>query len=214
MNELQEIGKRNDTDKHTNTCFKKTYLDVYEKYFTECRQSVSNVLELGVAGGRSLRTWRDWFPNARIFGIDTSPVCEQTNGDRVSVTIGSQDDPIILQSVLNKAGGFFDIVIDDGSHINQLTIATFNFIFPFISKGGFYVLEDAGLTYEPDIKQHIEGGGWTGMQYLKDRPDICLINERSDIDKIFNNIIKGIDGETGEVEFIHFWSKLAILKKL
>jgi len=39
------------------------------------------------------------------------------------------------------------LIIDDGSHINSHIITTSNFLFPFLNKGGVYVVEDLKTSY-------------------------------------------------------------------
>jgi cephalosporin hydroxylase len=40
-----------------------------------------------------------------------------------------------------------DIVIDDASHINDLTIQTFKIVFPYLKEGAIYVVEDTHTSY-------------------------------------------------------------------
>src|SRR3954471_21352311 len=55
------------------------YTPAYEKYMEPRRRQVKAVLEIGICGfrdipnnvvGASLFAWRDYFPNAEIYGID------------------------------------------------------------------------------------------------------------------------------------------------
>ena len=41
----------------------------------------------------------------------------------------------------------FHIIIDDGSHINEHVIETFNLLFPKLKDGGVYVIEDTQTSY-------------------------------------------------------------------
>ncbi len=43
-----------------------------------------------------------------------------------------------------------DIIIDDGSHINEHVIETFKMLFPLLKDGGLYVIEDIQTSYWPD----------------------------------------------------------------
>jgi demethylmacrocin O-methyltransferase len=54
----------------------------------------------------------------------------------------------MLRRMHDDAGGF-DIVIDDGSHINDHVIASFETLFPLLKDGGLYVVEDAQTSYWP-----------------------------------------------------------------
>jgi len=209
MNQLLEIGTRELTDKCINTCFDLTYLDVYDMYFRRIREEVKNVLEIGVAAGGSLRTWREYFPNAQIYGIDVNPDCMQREGKRIKITIASQDDSVAIKGLLGDTK--LDIVIDDGSHLNQLTIASFKALYPYLNPNGFYCIEDIGLTWDLDIAQQARVGGWPGMRF--NRSDIVQYNYRKDMVDFFEPIFKGIDEENGPIQYAHFWSKLCIMRK-
>jgi demethylmacrocin O-methyltransferase len=56
------------------------YTRHYEAYFKPLRYKKLNILEIGIGGdqnpnggGASLRMWREYFPNSRIYGIDIFP---------------------------------------------------------------------------------------------------------------------------------------------
>jgi len=207
MTILRSIGERQQTDKALPICFGKSYLDIYEKYFEPIRDTVSNVLEFGVAAGGSLRTWEEYFPNAYIFGVDVNPEAQIRNTSRTSILTCSQDDAEQLHMMATD----FDIIIDDGSHINELTVESFQIMFPHVVPGGYYIIEDMGLTHDTDVAADTVRGGWPGMQY--NRSGLNLINKRSQIDAMLNPLIADMDRDKGEIEFMHFWSKTLIIKK-
>ena len=61
---------------------------------------------------------------------------------------GDQSDEKILQSIIIKFK-YFDIIIDDGSHISKDLIKSFNFLFEHLSEGGLYMIEDLHYSYYP-----------------------------------------------------------------
>jgi hypothetical protein len=69
------------------------------------------------------------------------------------VRIGSQADAAFLRSVVNEIGRL-DVVLDDGSHIASHQRASFRALFPLLSDGGLYIIEDTHTSYWP----HMEGG--------------------------------------------------------
>jgi len=137
---LNDIGLEYQTDKSTITHH---YLDNYEKYFSAWRDRPLTLLEIGVAGGASIRMWREYFPNAKVYGIDNNPDCA---GD--GIFIGSQDNLGFLDNVICETGPP-DIIIDDGSHHGPKTIETFRHLFPKMAAGGWYVVEDTHCFYDP-----------------------------------------------------------------
>ena len=105
------------------------------------------MLELGVFHGGSLQIWRQFFgPDASIWGIDINPECEAVDDPNLEVRIGSQADPAFLTAVVQEMGGV-DLVVDDGSHIARHQRASFETLFPLLSDGGVYVVEDTHTSY-------------------------------------------------------------------
>ena len=59
-----------------------------------------------------------------------------------------QADAGFLQKVAGEFGPF-DLIIDDGSHVNAHVITTFEVLFPLLKTGGLYVVEDTQTSYWP-----------------------------------------------------------------
>lgn len=128
------------------------YLQHYQRYFERLRLRKLNVLEVGVGGydhprrgGESLRMWKAYFPKAEIFGIDIYDK-RFLEEKRIKIFQGNQTDESFLREVVSRTGGF-DIVIDDGSHINQHVIRMFQILFPLLRNPGIYVVEDTQTSY-------------------------------------------------------------------
>lgn len=128
------------------------YAQHYEKFFLPLRKKKIKLLEIGIGGysdpelgGGSLRMWRTFFPKGRIHGLDIydkSPHDES----RIKTHKGSQVDEVFLMDLV-KNNGPFDIIIDDGSHINEHVISTFKLLFPTLDSNGIYVIEDVQTSY-------------------------------------------------------------------
>jgi len=128
------------------------YLGVYDRYFSRYRGKPVRLLEIGVMHGGSLELWRKYLgPQAKIFGVDIDP--KITSLPDVTIRIGSQTDAAFLRSVTAEMGGL-DIVIDDGSHVASHQRASFEILFPLLSNGGLYIVEDLHTAYWP--------GEWEG----------------------------------------------------
>lgn len=139
MSTLNEIGLKTGTDKSTVT---HCYLDNYEKYFDSWRDREFTMLEIGVGNGSSIAMWREYFTNAKVYGIDINKDCAAEG-----VFIGDQTDKEFLDKVL-AAIGEIDILVDDGAHYSPSTIQSFEYLFPKIETGGWYVVEDTACFYD------------------------------------------------------------------
>ncbi len=128
------------------------YASHYQHHFHPLRKKKLNILEIGVggyedqmAGGASLRMWKWYFPRSQIYGID---VFDKTSFEEHRITIeqGCQTDKKFLTDLSHKVG-HFDIIIDDGSHVNSHVITSFQILFPLLRNQGIYVIEDTQTSY-------------------------------------------------------------------
>jgi hypothetical protein len=131
------------------------YLAEYERLFEPMRDAPLRLLELGVKFGASMLLWSDYFPNATIVGLDIADKPKAFPADkRLHFVQGCQADHAALDKCANIAGGQFDIIVDDASHLGTLSAASFTHLFPrHLKPGGYYVVEDictAFLSEFPD----------------------------------------------------------------
>ena len=138
---LIEIGKKYPSSKNISG-----FIQLYEKYFTPLRDSKINILEIGVDNGDSLRIWREFFSKANICGIDIDKKNFKINN--TNILQGDQSDLNFLRSLVSEYKKF-DIIIDDGSHQAKHIIASFNYLFNYLSDNGLYVIEDLQTSYIP-----------------------------------------------------------------
>ncbi len=136
-----------DTDKISNR-----YLERYDEILNPWLAKPITLLELGVKEGGSLLLWHDYFPSATIVGIDINLPKEFKPTDHIYLFEGSQADRQFLSGVATKvAPKGFDIIIDDASHLGQLTRIAFWHLFDnHLKPGGLYVIEDWGTGYWED----------------------------------------------------------------
>jgi len=123
------------------------YLPIYDRYFSKYRGTQVRFLEIGVSKGGSLAMWRKYLgPDAIIYGIDVDESCRVYDGVHGNVRIGSQDDPDFLASVISEMGGV-DLILDDGSHRMWHVKKSLEILFPMLSMGGAYMIEDLHTAY-------------------------------------------------------------------
>lgn len=123
------------------------YFDIYERHLARFRGKSPVMLEIGVFGGGSLQMWREYFgPGCQIIGVDINPECKAHETDAVEIFIGSQDDPKLIESILQKYPQI-DIVLDDGSHMMHHMIRSFDLLYHKISDNGVYIVEDTHTCY-------------------------------------------------------------------
>lgn len=147
MSSTQNIlaASKYDTDKAEH----KHYLRNYDEYFKPLQNSDVRLLELGVYHGGSLLLWRDYFARGLIAGLDLNPVEIDDASGRIRFYQGQQQDTELLDCIAREtAPDGFDIIIDDCSHIGELTRVSFWHLFDnHLKRGGMYVIEDWGTGY-------------------------------------------------------------------
>ncbi len=151
MTELECLAYKYDTDKGSHG-----YCPHYERFIGEFRFLPITMIEIGVAQGNSLRMWRDWMPGATIYGLDINGY-EGKETHEFTVIRGHQNDGHDLEEML-KTTGKPNIVIDDAGHDPAHQKTSFNYIFPKMITGGWYVIEDSfGLSSLIDLDS-VAGG--------------------------------------------------------
>lgn len=141
MDELTKLAIKHGTDKWG----KHHYTPVYYELFKDIKNEKLNICEIGPAEGAGLFMLRDFFPNARIAGleIDQKRVDRLREEPRITVIKFDQsslEDIYNISSYLSSV----DIIIDDGSHNSVDQIFTMQGIMPYLKKGAYYIIEDVG----------------------------------------------------------------------
>jgi hypothetical protein len=129
------------------------YLEVYDPILSRWTDKDVKLLEIGVHMGGSLKLWRDYFPRGSIVGIDLELPEGFIPGERIQLFKGNQADTQFLSQVAKSvAPEGFDIIIDDASHIGELTKTTFwHLFYHHLKPGGLYAIEDWGTGYLGDF---------------------------------------------------------------
>jgi hypothetical protein len=155
------LNKRFQTDKCIHG-----YDDFYTDIFRGIRFKKLKILEIGIGGhveenflGGSLLLWNSFCPRSQIYGIDLSRKSLFNKFRRIQTFVVDQSDKDDLEKFASENGPF-DIIIDDGSHITEHILTSFNALYKHVNENGYYVIEDMGTTYmkslggEPDIKKN------------------------------------------------------------
>jgi hypothetical protein len=215
---LTKLGQIFGTDKvdalHTRNGL--TYTDIYAKYLDSWRLRRFTLLELGVFRGDSLRMWNTFFPRANVVGLDLAPIAAE-RAREFDVTVGSQADPEVLGGILQRHPDI-RLVVDDASHITELTLASFRYLFPRLPSGSLYIIEDLSpKSYEDWPGHHAKGANWPAVA---ENPGTASFNHREDMDAFLRDLIHDCDlggGAFGEgpgakeVAFVHVWPSLVIV---
>jgi hypothetical protein len=167
----------------TDKAYLHRYTQHYERHLCHLRRRPVRLLEIGIGGGdsptwggASLRMWQDYFPRGEIHGLDINE--KQVEEKRIHVHRGDQSDREFMRR-LGRIQGPFDIIIDDGSHINAHIRASFDALFEdHLQPGGYYVIEDMETAYNPSYGGGPPGSPGTSAQLVKGLIDEVNVGSR------------------------------------
>lgn len=194
---LDQIALKYGTDKATHhRVGGQCYTPHYDRIFSGLRDQPIKLLEIGVFEGASIQMWKEYFPNASIFGLDctvnTNEWTTLGTRDRYTMCQGDQSSKEMWAGFLAEHGRDWDIIIDDGGHYSMQVIVTFQCMWPALAPGGFYAIEDLEYSYIRN-RDHVNSGWPSHMEFLKMKLDEINMG--------------------GDIDWAHFSEGLAILKK-
>ena len=208
-----------DSQRNFNSDKWEHYFHIYDHLLGKFYESKVNYLEIGVQNGGSLEIAKNLFASdSLIIGMDIDPNCKHLEGKVANqIIIGSQVDDATLSKVSEFAP--FDIIIDDGSHIQSHMIVTFFKLFPLLSQNGIYIIEDTHTNYSPEHQESFLGIGlYDYFKGLSERLNIDFINShfRRDRYKLPRNersAIQQIPDIVRDIFSIEFFDSVIAIKK-
>ena len=137
---LSEIVNNQLTDKNTTH----SYLDLYERLLNSKKTSASNVLEIGIYKGGSIKLWHDYFKNANVYGLDIANVNQippfLKNNSRIKICPSTDAYNTNTINILKSVK--FDMVLDDGPHTLNSMIVFVSEYSQMLANDGILILED------------------------------------------------------------------------
>ena len=139
------------TDKVTTHRYYPMYGQFLLPYYK--RNTHMKMLEIGLGcdmnyePGASVALWKKLFPEANLWEAEYNETCvevskKQGKLDGFHTLVGDQGNNATLDSWIEKSGGNFDVIIDDGGHQNCQIMASFIKLWPTLKPGGLYFIED------------------------------------------------------------------------
>jgi len=189
---MLEIGKKYGTDKVS----KHQYHTIYPLYLDKYRDTSGNMIEVGLNRSKSLKMYMELLPNMHIYALDINPFfnisalqeiegfdLETMKSDRCTVIKCDQSSIDDLNDVKTKINLGIDIISDDGSHVPEHQVLTFNSLFPMLNSGGIYIIEDIETSYYNWATKKIYGR--YNIKYGTGHPNSCI--------EQFKKVIEGIN---------------------
>ena len=194
MDELTILANKYGSDKGNQHGDKHKFTEIYERYFKQFKDKEIILLELGVKDGSSLNIWYDYFPNAKIYGLDINDK-SMYNNERIECVVLDQSKKENLEDFARNANISFDIIIDDGSHHISDQQITFGHLFPLLKNGGLYVVEDLHTSLKDSttmlygrFMENNDDKTNTTLHYLQNKPYVSTFLTQDQNQYIQNNI--------------------------
>lgn len=157
------------------------YLPIYHRHLGPYRGKPVKVLEIGVYRAGGLRMLQHYLGSqATVIGLDVDQLAVDAAGEDFEVVLGDQGSAQVLES-LNHQYGPFDIIIDDGGHTMEQQITTIETLFPLLSDGGIFIVEDCHTSYWAEYGGGLRNPG-SFIEWAKQRIDDLHSTHSSAID--------------------------------
>ena len=137
-----------------------SYSPHYYEILKNEKNNFINILEIGVGNnelmkplsgekyqiGGSLKALRDFFPKSKIYGLDIRRDVLFSD-ERIECLYTDQSSQEQLHKTMeqiknNNKNLYFDLIIDDGSHIIEHMVLSFEILSFYLKTGGIYIIED------------------------------------------------------------------------
>jgi hypothetical protein len=128
------------------------YTGTYEKLFAPMKNEKINFLEIGIFDSRfpcaSVKMWDAYFTNAEIYGIDfqSKAEIECKFAENIHIFIVNQAIRSEMEKFVHQAQVSFDVIVDDGSHLDGHQLGSLGILFPRLKPKGYYIIEDVHVT--------------------------------------------------------------------
>lgn len=153
---LEELVDNSRTDKNTTH----SYLPLYQNLLISKKNTATNVLEIGIQYGGSIKMWSDFFPNANVYGLDIMDIKnvwkDIKNKDNIILytSTDAYNKIFFTDNLLNKDIKF-DFMLDDGPHSLESMIKFIKLYSQIMTDDGILVIEDVQSLDWADILKDI-----------------------------------------------------------
>ncbi len=156
------------------------YLKYYEMFLSPFVNEQFSLVELGCFLGDSLKMWKEYFPSADIIGVDLNKNLEKKlNAENIKFICSDATSDELPAKISKIAAYDIKCIIDDCSHAWGDMRRSFEMLFPVLSSGGYYIIEDlecgtmgAYPSYPPKVQD-----SQMFFEYALDRMRILRVSE-------------------------------------
>lgn len=207
------------TDKVTtheyNIMYGKNLLPYYQKHPKMKMLEIGLGCDMKYGPGASVKLWKELLPEAELWEAEYYGDCVKKNKEKgqlegVNTLVGDQSDPKVLDEWIEKSGGDFDVIIDDGGHGNCQIWTSFEKLWPTVKRGGLYFIEDLHASKRPGAQASTptcDGSNLNVPDKLKDILERLMYEDNKKKRVHFG------EKKTGDFEFLFCQPEACVLQK-
>lgn len=159
VTDMCNLGIKHGTDKcpynQNPHLHKHPYTAVYDFIFGPLRYKKLNFAEIGILHNKSMLCWRDYFPNATIYGYewfdDKLINALKYNLDNTFYYKMNIKDENSINESLQLVTDKFDIIVEDSTHEFDDQIRFIKIAAKYLVPGGIIVIEDLFRDFPEDF---------------------------------------------------------------
>jgi predicted O-methyltransferase YrrM len=150
VTDLCNLGVKYPTDKcpynSNQTLHKHAYTSIYNFLFSSIRYKDLIFGEIGIGFNNSTMLWRDYFPNAKLFGFEyfehrINKAISDNLVDTTYINMNIKEESSIVNAFV-KANKMFDVIVEDSTHEFEDQIRLINIAYKYLNRGGLLIIED------------------------------------------------------------------------
>ena len=150
-NSLDNLFSHYDTDKANFIISMKKpghgFSKFYETHLNSFKEKKIRILEIGSYSGAAAAAFVKYFSNCEVYCLDVNLRNFKYASKKIhafGLDVSNHKMMLKFLSEINFAESikYFDVVIDDGSHIQSDQLIALNFFYKHVASNGFYIIED------------------------------------------------------------------------
>lgn len=137
---INSAGIASGTDKVSQHAYQRFYAQFLSDY-----DGNGSFVEIGYGKGESIVFWKTLYPSAFLYVADRQVVAKGDGFEVIRCDQSSRDQLMGFASFLSDKD--VGVIVDDGSHIPEHQLLSFNSLFQVLKYGGVYIIEDIECSY-------------------------------------------------------------------
>lgn len=158
-----------------------SYGSIYENVIGKLKNKTATdplcILEIGIMTGAFLQALSEYLPEAEIYGVDITMQKVRFGSRNPKIHFHTMDGT--TESTAKYLNHFYDLIIDDASHLPSHQKTTLDVFAPYLKPDGIYIIEDINIDVDPSLETELRIIGekhglvmqWNDIRNSKGRTD-------------------------------------------